>query len=188
VVGSPRLDELPARKWDGVTTVAVSFHWDCRVAQESASAFPDFKDSLAQLGRWRVIGHGHPRAMAQLRPFYEAQGIEVVEDFDEVCRRADLYVCDNSSTLFEFASTGRPVVVLNAGLYRKSVHHGLRFWDAANVGIQVDDPSMLGLAAEYALSDPSAQREAREHSLSIAYTYRTGAAARAARVLEDWLT
>ena len=25
-------------------------------------------------------------------------------DFDEVCRRADLYICDNSSSLYEFAA------------------------------------------------------------------------------------
>ena len=60
-----------------------------------------------------------------------------MRDFDEVMERSTLYICDNSSTLYEFASTGRPVVVLNAPWFRRDIEHGLRFWEHADVGVSV---------------------------------------------------
>jgi hypothetical protein len=60
-----------------------------------------------------------------------------VASLREVQRRAAVYVCDNSSSMYEFAATGRPVVVLDLpegrikGIgYRRNINHGLRFWDA----------------------------------------------------------
>jgi UDP-N-acetylglucosamine:LPS N-acetylglucosamine transferase len=114
--------------------------------------------------------------------YYRAAGIEFVRDFDEVCRRADVYVCDNSSTLFEFASTGRPVVVMNDVSWRRNVHHGLRFWDAAHVGVNVDRADGLVDAVALALEDRAEQRAARSDALDIVYVYRTGAAAGAAAI------
>ena len=82
------------------------------------------RSALVSVGHHRLV-QGSPRHRS--RPpeppreairFYEAHGIEYVPDFDDVLRRADVYACDNSSTLYEFASTGRPVVVLNAPWYR----------------------------------------------------------------------
>ena len=114
----------------------------------------------------------------------QRHGIEHVATFDEVCRRADVYVCDNSSTIFEFASTGRPVVLLNSPQYRKRIHHGLRFWDAASVGVQVDTAAELPDAIQRALhEDHSAEREA---ALDIVYAYRTDAAQRAADAIMEW--
>jgi UDP-N-acetylglucosamine:LPS N-acetylglucosamine transferase len=107
-----------------------------------------------------VLGHGHPRIMERLLPIYDALDIEPVYDFEEVLERADCYVCDNSSTMFEFASTGRPVVVLNPPWYRREVNHGLRFWEAAGVGVNCDRPQDLAGAVATALQDPPPQREA----------------------------
>ena len=184
VVGSPRLDDLPARLPDGKVTVAISFHFECGVSPEARSALRHYRSALPELARSvDLIGHGHPRA--DLGPMYAALGIEYVPSFDDVCRRADLYVCDNSSTLFEFASTGRPVVVLNAPWYRESVDHGLRFWDAATVGINVNDPGDLVEGVRVALDD--CFRLFREEALDTVYAYRTGAAQRAADAITGWL-
>ena len=117
---------------------------------------------------------------------YQREGIEAVRDFRDVCRRADVYVCDNSSTLFAFAATGRPVVVLNPPWYDRRVDHGLRFWDAADVGVQCNDPRELGPAINEALHDTPGQKRRREAALELVYAYRTGAAQRAADVLQEW--
>lgn len=186
-VGDPGLERLPARE-PGPPAVAVSFHWDCVVCPETRSAWPAYRQALPALSeRYQLLGHGHPKAARHLERMWRRLGVEWVPSFDEVCRRADLYVCDNSSTLFEFASTGRPVVVLNAPWYRREVEHGLRFWQAANVGVQVDAPGQLLEAVALALEDPPEQRHLRDEALRLAYTARNGAAAAAARALEEWL-
>jgi len=117
---------------------------------------------------------------------FRRMGIEIVQDFSEVCRRADLYVCDNSSTLFEFASTGRPVVVLNDPQFRREVNHGGRFWTWATVGYQCDRPEDLIPTVERALLDPPAQQAERERVLDLAYAYRTAGAQRASDALLAW--
>ena len=183
VVGSPRLDSLPARE-PGPLTVAISFHWPGQmVAPEAGTAEGHFRSVLPELAkRFRVIGHAHPKAdwPARMRQAYARAGIPFVDDFDGVCRGADVYVCDNSSTLFEFAATGRPVVVLNSPMYRRNVRHGLRFWDAAHVGINVDQPGHLIAAVERALEHRPEDVAAREDALETVYAYRHGAAERAA--------
>lgn len=189
IIGSPRLDTLPAREPGPGPVVALGFHWPCAIAPEARTAFPHFRSALPALARrFTILGHGHPRFMGRLASFYRSAGIEPVESFDDVLRRADLYVCDNSSTLFEFAATGRPVVVLNAPWYRRDVHHGLRFWDAATVGLQVDDPADLASTIERALADPPEQHAERERVIATVYARPAGGAARAAAgAIAAWL-
>jgi 3-deoxy-D-manno-octulosonic-acid transferase len=122
----------------------------------------------------------------QLADRYREFGIEPVQSFAEVCRRADVLVFDNTSAGFAFAATGRPVVVMNSPRYDRRVHHGLRFWDAANVGVNCDDPTTLGDCIDQALADNAEQQANREAALSLVYAYRTGAAKRAADALMDW--
>ena len=196
IVGCPKLDSLPRkRKRSRIPVVAVSFHWDCHVSPETRSAFGQFSSQVGRLakdGSIRVIGHGHPRILGSadrplgLAHWYERAGIEVVYSFEEVCRRADLYVNDASSTLFEFASTGRPVVAMNPDWYRREIHHGLRFWEASTVGVNVGPKDSLREAIAAALDDPPAQQAQREAALDLVYAYRSGAAKRAAAVLMDW--
>lgn len=193
VVGSPRLETLPAREPGGPTpTVALSFHWPAFVAPEAGTALGHYLPALAPLARaYSVLGHGHPKGdwQVRLQRFYRrAQITRWSSDFDEVCRLADVYVCDNSSTLFEFAATGRPVVVLNSPAFRRTVHHGLRFWEAASVGVQVDEPDELVAAVARALEDGPAEQAAREAALELVYARRTGAAALAAAAVSQWAT
>lgn len=131
VIGCPKLDDMKVRGLQG-RVVAVSFHWACMVTPESAWAFPFYRNylrKLAERAECEVIGHGHPRAYQHLAPMYRRMGIEPVKNFRDVMDRADLYVIDNSSTLYEAAALGRPSVVLNSPRYRKSVNFGLRFWE-----------------------------------------------------------
>jgi hypothetical protein len=186
IIGCPRLDALPARAPGHTPVVAVAFHWDCSICPETRSALPWIVRGLRQLaGLYTVIGHGHPRRH-DLGRFYAGHGIEHVSDFDEVCRRADLLVADNTSALFEFAATGRPVVVLDPPTYRRDVEHGLRFWEAASIGVRVAHPDELVAAVERALALRAEDIERREEALDIVYAFRTGSAARAARIIEEW--
>jgi hypothetical protein len=184
VVGSPRLDDLPRRE-PGPVTVAVTFHWRSG-AHEKGNAFDHYKAVLPDLARrFHVIGHGHPRA-TRLPAFYAKHGIEFVPSFADVCRRADLLIADNTSALFEFAATGRPVVVMNSPAYRRDVWHGLRFWQAATVGVNVEHAEYLLPFTEAALEDHANVQAAREAALSIVFAFREGAAQRAADAIVDW--
>jgi glycosyltransferase involved in cell wall biosynthesis len=190
VIGCPKLDDLPARNLDGpAPVVAISFHWPAFVAPEAGNALGTFLPALAELAkRYQVIGHAHPKGdwPERMERIYRRAGIEFVRDFDEVCRRADVYVCDNSSTLFEFAATGRPVVVMNDVSWRRNAQHGLRFWDAAHVGVNVDRADRLVDAVAEALDDRAEQRAMRSDALDIVYAYRTGAAERASAAIQAW--
>ena len=188
VVGCAKLDSLPAREAGPGPVVAFSMHFDINIIPETRWAWPAYRSFLPELAkRFTVIGHAHPKVNTWpgLHQHFRRLDIEFVPDFADVCRRADLYVVDNSSTLFEFAAIGRPVVPLNIPEYRRNVNHGGRFWDWADVGLQVDDPRRLADTVHQALTaDTTAQREA---VLSQVYPYRTGGAQRAAAALLDWI-
>jgi hypothetical protein len=190
VVGCPKLDTLPTKERNGDPVIAFSFHWDSKtIAPEMSSAWEYYQRAIALLSRHRhVIGHAHPREMFKIGKWYQRTHIPVVQSFDEVLRRADVYACDNSSSLFEFATTGRPVVVLNQPAYRRNVEHGLRFWEAAGVGVNVDDPLRLGAAVDRAIEDAPEVAEAREAALRIVYQPLRGGAELAAAALMDWAT
>jgi hypothetical protein len=195
VVGCPKLDTLPRRRSGPKPVVAVSFHWGLGIPKpgplvESLGSFPEYKAALSKLAHThRLIGHGHPRMMPFLERYYRRLRIPVVEDFADVCHEADLYVCDTNSTIYEFASTGRPVVVVNGKHFRRDVVHGLRFdWGpVTNVGVQCDRPEDLTTAVQQALKDTPEQQARREAALDIVYPVRSGAAELAAAALTRWL-
>lgn len=203
MIGSPHVETLPGREPGPGPVVAFTWHWPCSVAPETQPALADFASALPLLARrFTLIGHQHPRWQTGRFPgsprrHYERAGIEFVADFDEVCRRADVLVFDNTSVGFEFAATGRPVVVLNARQYRRSVHHGLRFWEAATVGVQVDPPAgrqardaadRLTDALQRALELRAEDVTAREDALGLVYAHRSGSAERAAAAIAEWAT
>lgn len=191
LVGCPRLDSLP-RRVPGPPTIAISFHWETphSLGPEAQTALGDYQPVLPDLAAaFNVIGHAHPKSdwPQRMERIYARAGIPFVADFDDVCRQADLYICDNSSTIFEFAATGRPVVLLNSRWYRKHIEHGLRYWEAATVGMQVDKPAQLVETVQLTLLDPPEQQVAREAALNIVYQPRTNGAAYAATAISDWL-
>lgn len=192
-IGSPWLDRFFARPpytaWPDKPVIAVSFHWPCALFPETFWTWPFFREELeriARFGRWQILGHGHPRAWDKLEGWWKGLGVEPVEDFEEICRRASLYCVDNSSTAYEFAAaTGRPVVLMNSPSYRRHVDHGLRFWDAIP-GLQVDRPEDLEAVWELALTDPPEAKEARTEALRKVYWALDGRASeRAANILVE---
>jgi hypothetical protein len=193
VVGCPRLDDLPEREGDRGRTVALSFHWPAplSISGYAGTAVGDYLAAIPKLvERFDVIGHAHPKGdwPRQMRRHYERWGVEFVPEFDDVCRRADVYVCDNSSTIFEFAATGRPVVLLNARHWsRKGPELGLRFWEASSVGINVWPGDDLVDAVTYALADDTEQQVARDAALALVYQPLAGGAQVAARELTAWM-
>jgi hypothetical protein len=197
VVGSPRLDDLPRRTWheyEGYRfVIAVSFHWPAPISVSgyAGSAIGEHSRQLEAIAKaYETIGHAHPKGdwpQRAARTFAKV-GIPFVPDFDEVCRRADVYICDNSSTIYEFAATGRPVILLNASTWsRRGPELGLRFWAASHVGQNVApgelQPGVVARALELRPDDVAA----REDALDKVYAHRSGAAERAAAAIVDWL-
>lgn len=193
VVGCPKLDQLPERRPRERPTVCVSFHWDTRSSgnriSETWTAWPYYRKAVEALVKHRrrtfdVIGHGHPRMVGGLQRWFDKLGIEWVSDFNDVLARADLYVNDCSSTLYE-AATVMPVVVLNIPQYRREVEHGLRFWEYADVGLQVDRPEQLADAVTWSLAEPATAAERRREVVDAVYPNRGESAKRAAALIRD---
>lgn len=175
VVGCPKLPALAARRAATPRTgrtVVVAHHWPCGQRPECGWAHPHFADATVDLANQPdldVAGHGHPRALGHLRPFWHSHGIREVAGFDQAIAEADVYVCDNSSTIFEAAALDVPVVLLNSPLYRRHVDLGLRFWEWADVGQQVDHPADLAWAVRAALTHPDAHADRRADVRRILY-------------------
>jgi hypothetical protein len=184
VIGCPKLDRWHTAGPRASTgrTVAISFHWECKLAPEARSAWRHYAKAMPALaGRFdRVIGHGHPRIIRNLAGVYVSHGFDVLHDFADVLDLADVYVCDNSSTLFEFASTGRPVVLMNAPWYRRDIEHGLRFWSHADIGLQCNQPMELTDTIDRALADQPEIAARREQLIDTVYAHRDGTSATAA--------
>lgn len=185
VVGCPKLD-----RWHDTTPaepglVVVSTHWANKTHPETMSALPHHTPALPVLAAAHsTAGHGHPRGQNAVRMLMARGGIgRFLPDFTDVLNLASVYVADNTSTLFEFAATGRPVVVLNAPGYRRDRHHGLRFWTFADIGTQVDNPADLPEAVAKALTE--GQTPAQAAMVDQIYGYRGTATARAVEVLTD---
>lgn len=169
VAGCPALDDINREPWlaRSHNTVAITFHWDCRrVCEEARSAKHFWMEHLHVIvselrNQWfNVIGTWHPRDTYG-RGVWEQLGVETVADPDEVLRRADLLIADNTSLQYEAAKLGIPQLVLNAPWYRRDVHHGLRFWDHLP-GREMDDISAFGkFDGRIYLSSPQSTRMAQ---------------------------
>lgn len=195
VIGVPAMDYWHHRmKHPALATMreamTISFHWSPR------SGVPEMGSALGHYARVLKIvhehyvgnlhGHAHPRVTDQAHRIYRASGIPHVPLAD-VLGKSVLHICDNSSVLYEFASLGLPVVVLNAPYMRREVQHGLRFWEFADVGVNCDDPDDLIDAIDMALTDPIGVRERREEITDWLFPYRGHAALRAASVVRQYV-
>ena len=165
--------------------IAFSTHWNCPVCPETRSSWGFIKQALADLAqdqRWRVIGHYHPHervrgTLEERLKFYAEAGIEVVHDWEEVMSRAHLYICDNSSSIYEFAALDRPTVLVSPPWYRRDVEHGLRFWKALP-GHEVTDPRDLADVVALSLADTDgSSRGLRRKAMPLAWGELDGRAA-----------
>lgn len=156
VIGDPYLDELRARERRAeCDLVVVSHHWNCPVVGETQSTRRVYATAVSRVREataLRVARHAHPRDAHTERRQCAKNGVPFIERFADVARYAAVYVCDNSSTMFYAAALGIPVVVLNAPWYRRDVHHGLRFWEHADIGPNVWRPDELSEAVLEAAS------------------------------------
>ena len=183
-VGSPYLD-----RWTGyrrtlgeVPNVVFACHWDQNGVPEQRGAFLHYIDAIADLKATSLhpIGHAHPRFMEVARVRYEDAGIPILETFDDVMHYGDVLVADNTSALYLFAATDRPVVVLDAPWYRRGASHGLRVWSCSDVGIRVTEKHLVREAIWRALQDPEEVARKRRAIIDRVYTNLGTATAAAA--------
>ncbi len=184
IVGTPKMDgllEVPLES-DG-RTVAVSFHW---TGMRSGRTIPRaFRDELRRLAEHTtVLGHAHPRFFDLAAKFYVGLGIEPVADFTEVVRRADVYACDHSSTIYEWAALDRPVVLLERG---GSVPQssGLRYTDHADVGPSATPDTLTEVALLSLGGDPE-HADQRAAATAELFPYLGHATANVVAILEEF--
>lgn len=192
-IGSEPLSWLDIQKGpqNNPPVLAIAFHWGDRNSDppESGSAFEHYRRVLRDLAaHYQLIGHSHPLASPDHRQAIEQAGIEWVDDFRDVLRRADVYINDLSSTMYEFLVTGKPVVILNAPWFRRDVHWGIRFWDYSDIGLMVDHPDELFGAIDWTLREyETICAQARQAAVMNLYPYAGISARRAVEVLERWI-
>ena len=190
IIGVPKMDEVQRVNYIQAEkpTIALTFHWNCTVSNETKSAWDFYKDTIPELAKhYKIIGHAHPRWGDEIRMFFRNAGLEYVENFKDVLVQADLLVNDCSSILYEFAYTGKPVVVLNIPTYRRTVKHGLRFWEYHDVGQNCNEPSQLLSAIENALLDIPQQKLLREQAVNAVFPLQGNAAMMAAKAVVDFV-
>lgn len=178
-VGSPRVEHLSTLPRQP-TEVVFSWHWPSGTQPEAKGAWDHFGGAAAALAKTMpVLGHGHPRMHSRLGPEYKRLNIPAEWDWGACVRRAKALVVDNSSIMWEACALGIPVVVVNAPFYRKEANWGLRFWEYADVGPQVDRPADLAEAVRQVLEE---DRWAERRAEAAAYVYGeiAGSTARAA--------
>jgi hypothetical protein len=189
VVGSPRVEHLArvaAGNGQG-DRVGATFHWDCAVVPETRSALPQYLAPLVdQLGADALVGHAHPRYAKQHLREWRRRGVRHADRFEDVVRSCRVLVADNTSAMYEWAALDRPVVVVDASWYRRDVHHGLRFWSCADVGVRVDRPEDLARAVALAAEDPDHVAERRRDVAHQVYGEVDGSARRAADAIARW--
>ena len=178
IVGCPKLDAWYGWKQEPHPrpVVAFSHHWDQKNPPEARSSWPwdaDAIEAIAASGEYKMIGHKHPSDKRDIARWCDDRGIEFVADWRDVMRRADLYVCDNSSTMYEFAATNRPVVCLSPPWYRRDVEHGMRFWSHMP-GINCSDTGDLARCIRIALRDSKTQQAKRTRAVKAAYGLADG--------------
>ena len=180
VIGTPKLDAMIGMEHG--TAAAVSFHWS-GVMRQNPNSFELWRDTIVELAEHReVLGHAHPKVWKKAQRFYEGLGIEPVQSFDEVCRRANLYLCDHSSTLYEWAALDRELILLRREGHQVPQLSGLakRF---SGIGPELKLGGSL-LAALEAAADPQ-YRAYRQEATDVLYPYRGEATARAVALLRE---
>lgn len=190
IVGTPKMDKvgtIPSNNKKPI--VCISFHWDCHMVRETQSAFFEYKESVRCLANHKdfdLIIHAHPHENWQETVRKAFPSIPFYENFEQVLRIADIYVNDNSSTMYEFLLTEKPVIVMNSHMYRRTVNHGIRFWDYIP-GIQVNKGRELEKAILRTIKDPHEFEKTRKEIVDVLYPYHRKATEMAASMIACFL-
>lgn len=192
IIGTPKMDWVRARKPERKKkpVICISFHWDGKkVTAEAGNALNHYIDILPELSeKFDMIGHGHPKIIDKLVPIYEACGItEIEHDFDNVLKNCDIYINDASSTLYEFACTGKPVIFMNAPWFDRNKDWGIRFWNYTDIGVNVDEPEDLIPAIVRTIKNPAEFYDQRLRMIDHLYPYIGQSAGRTADALNTFL-
>lgn len=185
VIGDPYLDRLQHTVVRNPTfDVGFTWHWDLKLGPdephipELQCTFDWWKPAVQRVAkRWSVLGTAHPRAQTSLFPRYRRMGIPTEAAFDDFIGAVKVLVCDNSSAMFHAAGLGIPVVVLNHPEYRRDVDHGLRFWEYADIGPQIDRIEDLSNAIESVLAEPGKHAGRVDAIVEGLFPHRDGLAA-----------
>jgi hypothetical protein len=183
---------IPQSPRNTTPIIALSFHWEATQPPEAVGGFSEFRFALEPMfQQYKVIGHYHPRMKGRMCKWYTDHNVPIVHNLSEVMQLADVFICDTNSSLYQFALTGKPVVVLNPSWFRKTLNHGLRFWDAAHIGPQVQGPTdwrTFRAALDYAIADPPELQAQRHDALWKVYPRLTQAPWEvAASALVEWV-
>lgn len=184
IIGCPKIDWVEKKP---MTTddplIVFSWHWSCNSLPETLGGFDYWKSEVVNVSKhFNVAIHGHPRLQGDTEPFCLQNNIRFIKDFNEVLATADIYAIDNSSTMFEFALTGRPIIVLNNPWFRRDVNHGMRFWEFSNIGVNCDSRLDLMDSIDECLDD---EYEAnRERISSLIYPFHKRSTEEAIKTLK----
>lgn len=186
-----REDGEEARRASDVPTVVFGWHWDCKTCPESRATWPRWIEAVAKMAAddmgWNVLGHAHPREWHRILPFYQEWGIQTVKRFDDAMAKADLYVVDNSSTAFEAAALGVPVLLLDSPVYQKA-RHGLRFGVEGAAFRHCSEPSLLHEACLKTHAESKTVVQAQYSVLDRVYSPALGGPAKAAEAIIELST
>lgn len=151
VIGTPKMDKLSVIPKPENDVIAVSFHWSGQLGV----TWLRYADELKRLSeKYKILGHGHPRIWSMMKKRWESIGVEPVEHFEDVVRRASVYCCDHSSTLYEWAALDRPVVILHRDNSQQQIQStGLLYQHYPNIGRFVKRDKMESAIIE-SLDDP----------------------------------
>lgn len=145
LTAAPRVERLRQIPRARTPLIVFGRHWDSYLSPELQSAWPHYFDAIASFCQTFpavTALHFHPRAADRGRILAAEWGIPYIDTFDDVIRCVGLYVIDNSSTGYEAAACGIPVLWYNSPDWRRNVAHGLRFWDLPD-DVQADSPGDL---------------------------------------------
>lgn len=193
-VGCPWLDSVPHKmdpKSAAGQPVGFGFHWDNTVRPETSATWKYWLGAVREMARHREVWVTcHPRefqAFVNALELPTGGSIKVTHDLREMHQRVGVFCADNTSALYLMAALGHPVVVLNHPSYRDYLEHGLRFWDAADVGIQCGNPEDLEDAVAQAEECDREDMFYREEALRWVFYRTSGASVIEALLLESYL-
>ena len=148
VVGSPALEQLSGQMRPASERGLVVFatHWQSGLPVKEAQtswpwSLPIAKALHEEYGdRFRM--HAHPRIYSRVQSQSNRKRFHptFADDWDLLAPDTTVLVCDNSTIIWEAATLGIPVVLIDPPAWRDA-EHGLRFGDEAARFRRITDPA-----------------------------------------------